>query len=32
MQKYGGLTAVDPALMPLGVVKVLRQGKVRWQG
>ncbi|EED21555.1 conserved hypothetical protein [Talaromyces stipitatus ATCC 10500] len=32
VQKYGGLSAVDRALMPLGVVKVLRQGKVRWQG
>ncbi|OKL64520.1 hypothetical protein UA08_00818 [Talaromyces atroroseus] len=32
LQKYGGLSAVDRALMPLGVVKVLRQGKVRWQG
>lgn len=32
VKKYGGLSAVDRALMPLGVVKVLRQGKVRWQG
>ncbi|RAO66095.1 uncharacterized protein BHQ10_002107 [Talaromyces amestolkiae] len=32
VQRYGGLSAVDRALMPLGVVKVLRQGKVRWQG
>ncbi|CRG89676.1 hypothetical protein PISL3812_06715 [Talaromyces islandicus] len=32
VKKYGSLSAVDRALMPLGVVKVLRQGKVRWQG
>lgn len=32
VQRYGGLSAVDRALMPLGVVKVLRQGKVRWEG
>jgi hypothetical protein len=32
VKKYGSLSAVDCALMPLGVVKVLRQGKVRWQG
>lgn len=32
VQRYGGLSPVDRALMPLGVVKVLRQGKVRWQG
>jgi hypothetical protein len=32
VRKYGGLSAVDRALMPLGVVKVLRQGKVKWQG
>ncbi|KAL1983838.1 hypothetical protein VTN96DRAFT_9839 [Rasamsonia emersonii] len=32
VRKYGGLAAVDRALMPLGVVKVLREGRVRWQG
>lgn len=32
LRKYGGLAAVDREFMPLGVVKVLREGKVRWQG
>lgn len=32
VKRYGSLSAVDRALMPLGVVNVLRQGKVRWQG
>jgi hypothetical protein len=32
VQKYGGLSAVDKEFMPLGVVKVLREGKVKWEG
>lgn len=32
VRKYGGLAVVDRALMPLGVVKVLWEGRVRWQG
>lgn len=32
VQRYGGLSAVYRALMLLSVVKILRQGKVRWQG
>ena len=31
-EKYGGLAAVDNGVVPLGVVKVLREGKVKWQG
>lgn len=32
LRKYGGLAAVDREFMPLGVVKVLREGRVKWQG
>jgi hypothetical protein len=31
-KKYGGLMAVEPGVVPLGVVKVLKEGKVRWHG
>jgi len=31
-RKFGSLAAVDMSLIPLGVVKVLRQQKIRWQG
>jgi hypothetical protein len=32
VQKYGGLSAVERKFMPLGVLKVLKQYRVRWQG
>jgi hypothetical protein len=31
-QKFGGLRIVDKAAVPLGVVNMLRSGKVKWQG
>lgn len=30
--RYGGLQLVQPSQVPLGVVSVMRAGKVRWQG
>jgi hypothetical protein len=32
VEKYGGLSAVESGSVPLGVVKVLKEGKIRWQG
>lgn len=32
IQKYGGLDPVNSDSVPLGVAKVLMEGKVRWQG
>jgi hypothetical protein len=32
VEKYGGVQMVDAAQVPLGVVSLLKAGKVRWQG
>lgn len=32
MEKYGSLQIVDAAQVPLGVVSVMKAGKIRWQG
>ncbi|KAA8651790.1 uncharacterized protein ATNIH1004_000686 [Aspergillus tanneri] len=32
VRRYGGLAAVNREFMPLGVVKTLKEGKMRWQG
>lgn len=32
MDKYGSLQIVDAAQVPLGVVSVMKAGKIRWQG
>ncbi len=31
-QRFGGLRIVDKGSVPLGVVNMLRSGKVKWQG
>lgn len=31
-KRYGGLAVVERGVVPLGVLKVLREGKVKWQG
>ncbi|KAK2801455.1 hypothetical protein FQN51_005349 [Onygenales sp. PD_10] len=31
-RRYGGLAVVERGVVPLGVVKVLKEGKVKWQG
>ncbi|KAL2375214.1 hypothetical protein RJ035_001001 [Blastomyces gilchristii] len=31
-ERYGGLAVVEKGVVPLGVLKVLREGKVKWQG
>ena len=32
MKKFGSLQMVDPAQVPLGVVGVMKAGKIRWKG
>ena len=32
VERYGSLALVDPVQIPLGVVGVMKAGKVRWQG
>ncbi|KAI9757716.1 MAG: hypothetical protein M4579_003341 [Chaenotheca gracillima] len=32
IQTFGGLTIVEKGLLPMGMVNMLRGGKVRWQG
>lgn len=32
VRRYGGLAAVNREFMPCGVIKTLKEGKMRWQG
>jgi hypothetical protein len=32
MERFGGLIIVDPGLLPIGMVSLFRDKRVKWQG